>query len=97
MNTNTLHNIHVGEILKEEFLIPLGISQYKLANELHIPHSRVTDIIKGKRSITPDTAMRLSIYFGNSTDFWLNLQRDYDMEDLQKKQLQQQITPLVYH
>lgn len=76
-----LANIHPGEILKEEFLKPLEISAYKLAKELGIPQTRISEIIKGKRRITADTALRLSLYFGNSAKFWLGLQDDYDLEE----------------
>lgn len=76
-----LPNIHPGEILLEEFLQPFGISQYRLAKDLHIPQTRISEIVKGKRSVTADTALRLSRYFGNSAKFWLGLQDDYDMEE----------------
>lgn len=76
-----LPNIHPGEILLEEFLIPLEISAYKLAKDLAIPQTRVSQILKGKRRITADTALRLSLYFGNSPKFWLGLQDDYDIEE----------------
>ena len=78
---NKLPNIHPGEVLREEFLIPLGISQYQLAKDLHIPQTRVSAIVKGKRRITADTALRLSRYFGTSARFWLGLQADYDLEE----------------
>ena len=76
-----LPNIHPGEVLLEEFLLPLEISAYKLAKDLDIPQTRVSQIIKGKRRITADTALRLSKYFGNSPKFWLGLQDDYDLEE----------------
>ena len=76
-----LSNIHPGEILFEEFLQPLNISAYKLAKDLEIPQTRVSEIIKGKRRITADTALRLSKYFGNSAKFWLGLQDDFDIEE----------------
>ena len=76
-----LNNIHPGEILKEEFLIPLHISAYKLSKDLKIPQTRVSQILKGRRRITADTALRLSNYFGNSAKFWLGLQDDYDLEE----------------
>ena len=77
----TLKNIHPGEILLEEFLIPLAISQYRLSKDLGIPQTRISEIIKGNRRITADTALRLSKYFGNSAKFWLGLQDDYDIEN----------------
>jgi len=82
-----LPNIHPGEILNEEFLIPLNITPYRLAKETKIPQTRVSEIIKGNRRITADTALRFSIFFGNSAKFWLGLQDDYDIEnELNEKQ-----------
>ena len=78
---NQLSNIHPGEILNEEFLIPLMISAYKLSKDLEIPQTRISQIIKGKRRITADTALRLSSYFGNSAKFWLGLQDDFDKKE----------------
>jgi antitoxin HigA-1 len=76
-----LNNIHPGEILSEEFLIPLKISAYRLSKDINIPQTRVSEILKGRRRITADTALRLSNYFGNSAKFWLGLQDDYDIEE----------------
>lgn len=76
-----LPNIHPGEILKEEFLNPFGISAYKLSKEIKIPQTRISQIIKGNRRITADTALRLSEFFGNSPQFWLGIQDDYDLEE----------------
>lgn len=76
-----LENVHPGEILNEEFLIPMNISAYRLAKDTEIPQTRISQIIKGKRSITADTALRLSHYFGTSPKFWLGLQDDYDIEE----------------
>ena len=76
-----LKNIHPGEILVEEFLKPLNISAYKLAKDIEIPQTRVSEIVKGNRRITADTALRLSKYFGNSAKFWLGLQDDFDIEE----------------
>lgn len=76
-----LRNIHPGEILQEEFLIPLGLSAYKLSKDIGMPQTRVSEIIKGNRRITADTALRLSKYFGNSAKFWLGLQDDFDIEE----------------
>ena len=75
-----LRNITPGEILLQEFLTPLEISQYRLSKDLEIPQTRVSEIIKGNRRISADTAVRLSAYFGNSAKFWLGLQDDYDIE-----------------
>jgi addiction module HigA family antidote len=76
-----LKNIHPGEILLEEFLLPLEISAYKLAKDIGIPQTRVSAILKGNRRITADTALRLSKYFGNTAKFWLGLQDDFDIEE----------------
>lgn len=76
-----LANIHPGEILNLEFLEPLEISAYRLSKDLKIPQTRISEIIKGRRRITADTALRLSKYFGNSAKFWLGLQDDYDIEE----------------
>jgi len=76
-----LNNIHPGEILKEEFLEPLNISAYKLAKETNIDQTRISEIINKKRRITTDTALRLSKFFGNTPQFWLGLQTDYDIEE----------------
>jgi addiction module HigA family antidote len=73
------YSIHPGDILKTEFMDPLGLSSYRLAKELHVSAPRVNDLVRGKRSITADTAMRLSAYFGNSAQFWLNLQNKHDL------------------
>jgi addiction module HigA family antidote len=72
--------IHPGEILREEFLEPLGLSQYRLAKETSVPARRINEIVKGLRSISADTALRLSRYFGTSERFWINLQTHYDLE-----------------
>jgi len=76
-----LPNIHPGQILKEEFLIPLNISAYKLSKDLGIPQTRTSEILKGNRRITADTALRLSQYFGTTAKFWLGLQDDFDIEE----------------
>src|SRR3990170_8615466 len=72
--------IHPGEILLEEFLKPLSISQYRLAKDINVPARRINEIVQGKRSITPDTALRLSRFFGLSERFWINLQARYNLE-----------------
>ena len=76
-----LKNIHPGEILLEEFLVPMDISAYKLSKDTGIPQTRISQIIKGNRRITANTAIRFSRYFGNSAKFWLGLQDDYDIEE----------------
>ena len=75
-----LNPIHPGEILMEEFLIPIGISQYRLAKDISVPPRRINEIVHGKRSITADTALRFGRFFGMSPQFWLNLQTRYDLE-----------------
>ena len=79
-----LENVHPGEILNEEFLVPMSISAYRLSKDTEIPQTRISQIIKGKRSITADTALRLSLYFGTSPKFWLGLQDDFDIEEESK-------------
>jgi len=76
-----LKNIHPGEILLEEFLKPLDITQYRISKDIGIPQTRISQIVKGQRRITADTALRLSKYFGTSAKFWLGLQDDYDLEE----------------
>lgn len=76
-----LTNVHPGEILNFEFLEPLEISAYRLSKDLKIPQTRISEILKGRRRVTADTALRLSKYFGNSPKFWLGLQDDYDIEE----------------
>lgn len=80
-----LPNIHPGEILKEEFLDAMGISAYRLAKEINVPETRISEIVHGKRSITADTAIRLSKFFGTTAEFWLNLQNLYDLEEEKNK------------
>ena len=80
MRKKMLAPIHPGEILVEEFLKPLGITQYKLAKDINVPARRINEIVHGKRSITADTALRLSRYFNLSERFWLNFQARYDLE-----------------
>jgi addiction module HigA family antidote len=84
-----LENIHPGEVLQEEFMKPLDITAYRLSKDLKIPQTRVSEILKGRRRISADTALRLSRYFGNSAKFWLGLQDDYDLEEeLSKRKLE---------
>ena len=80
MATTKLPPVHPGEILREEFLEPMGITQYRLAKDTTVPPRRINEIVHGKRSITADTALRLARYFGTSERFWLNLQARYDLE-----------------
>ena len=89
--------IHPGEILAEEFLAPLGITQYRLAKDVSVPPRRINEIVKGLRAVSADTALRLARYFGTSERFWLNLQNRYDLEvekDRLGKRLQSEVRPL---
>ena len=78
---DSLPNVHPGEVLLEEFLKPLELSQNRLARYLSVPPRRINEIVLGKRSVTPDTALRLARYFGTSERFWLGLQADFDLEE----------------
>ncbi|WP_271273715.1 HigA family addiction module antitoxin [Aliamphritea hakodatensis] len=80
MVTNKLRPIHPGEILKEEYLVPLGMSANALAIALHVPATRINDIVRGKRAVTSDTALRLARYFGGDAQSWMNLQIAYDLK-----------------
>ena len=94
--TKRLPNINPGEILAEEFLSPLGLSQNALARALGVPPRRINEIVLGKRAITADTALRLARYFANSPGFWMSLQAAYDLEEAQQtlgSQLEKQIQP----
>ncbi|TAL49861.1 addiction module antidote protein, HigA family [Patescibacteria group bacterium] len=90
--------IHPGEILLEEFLEPLEISQYRLAKDINVPARRVNEIVLGKRSVTADTALRLGLYFNISPEFWMNLQSYYDLEvqsDTLGKRLEKEVQVLA--
>jgi len=76
-----LKNIHPGDVLRDEFLMPLGITAYRLCMDIGVPQTRISEILKGNRGITADTALRLSKYFGNTPNFWLGLQNDFDIEE----------------
>ena len=89
-----LENIHPGEVLEEEFLKPLEITAYRLAKETSIPQSRISEILKRRRRITADTALRLSKFFGNSAEFWLGLQNDYDLEE-EKKHIKKDLEKIL--
>jgi addiction module HigA family antidote len=100
MKNNKLPPIQPGEILREEFLEPMGISQYRLAKDISVPPRRINEIVHGKRSITADTALRLGRFFGMSAQFWLNLQTRYDLEvteDLLEDRLVKEVHTLEAH
>lgn len=80
MPTDLLPPVHPGEVLAEEFLEPLGLSQYRVAKDINVPARRINEIVHGKRAVTADTALRLARYFGTSARFWLNLQAQYDLD-----------------
>ncbi len=82
---DSLPDIHPGEILREEFLNPLGITAYRLAKDIHVPGTRIVDILGGRRGISAETALRLSRNFGNSAQFWLNLQAHYELREAQRQ------------
>ena len=90
-----LSPIHPGEILMEEFLKPMNISQYRLAKDISVPPRRINEIVHGTRAITPDTALRLSRYFGLSERFWINMQTRYDLE-VEKDRLQDRLDKEVH-
>ena len=83
--TETIPNIHPGEVLREEFLVPMGISQNGLARAINVPPRRINEIVLGKRAISADTAIRLARYFGTSEKFWMGLQVDYDLEEAHQR------------
>ena len=96
MKAKKLPPIHPGEILREEFLEPMGISQYRLAKSLSVPARRINEIVHGKRAITADTAIRLARYFGTSPQFWMNLQGRYDLdvaEDRHADRIKKEVRP----
>jgi len=98
MAKKKLNPIHPGEILLEEFLTPMEISQYRLAKEIHVPARRINEIVHGKRAITADTALRLSRYFGNSAEFWSNLQSAYELDIVREnigEKLEKEIVPVA--
>lgn len=87
---------HPGEILREDFLDPMGISVYALANSIKVPRSRVNDIVRGRRAVTADTALRLARYFGTTPEFWINLQAHYDLEiarETSRRRIEKEVEP----
>lgn len=97
MASNKMRPIHPGEILREEFLAPLGMSAHALAMALRVPAPRVNDIVRERRAISPDTALRLSRFFGTTAQFWLNLQSSFDLKQVESEQgriIEREIRPL---
>lgn len=97
MATNKMRPIHPGEIIREEYLAPLGMSPHALAIELRVPAPRINDIVRERRAVTPDTALRLARYFGTTAQFWLNLQSSFDLKLTESelgKRIKQEIRPL---
>ncbi len=84
MSAKRLPNIHPGEVLREEFLQPLGLNSYRLAKELHVTQPRVNDLVLEKRGVTADMALRLGTYFGTGPEFWMNLQQSFELEEAQR-------------
>jgi addiction module HigA family antidote len=89
-----LQNIHPGEVLQEEFLVPLNVTAYRLAKDTLIPQTRISEILKGRRRITADTALRFSKYFGTSALFWIGLQNDFDLEE-EKNRIESELTSII--
>ena len=97
MATNKMRPIHPGEIIREEYLEPLGMTAHALAMELHVPAPRINDIVRERRAVTPDTALRLARYFGTTAQFWLNLQSSFDLKQTEielGRKIQQEVRPL---
>ena len=100
MSNNKLPPVHPGEVLLEEFIKPLGISQYRLAKDISVPARRINEIVHGRRAVSADTALRLARYFSNSDRFWMNLQARYDLEvqqDRLGKRLETEVKILARH
>ena len=97
MATNKMRPIHPGEVLREEFLIPLAMSANALAMDLHVPAPRINDVVRERRAVTPDTALRLARYFGTTAQFWLNLQSSFDLRQAEGelgKKINLEVRPL---
>jgi len=97
MSTNTMRPIHPGEILREDYLLPLSMSAHALAQALHVPAPRINDIVRERRGVSPDTALRLAQYFGGDAQSWLNLQTAYDLKTAQLlsgAKIEREIIPL---
>ena len=96
MATNKMRPIHPGEILREEFLLPLGMTANALAMELHVPAPRINDVVRERRAVTPDTALRLARYLGTTAQFWINLQASFDLKQAQGelgRKIDQEVRP----
>jgi addiction module HigA family antidote len=97
MATNNMRAIHPGEILREEFLVPLGMSANALAMALHVPAPRINDVVRERRAVTPDTALRLARYFDTTAQFWLNLQTSFDLKQAENEsagRIAEEVRPL---
>lgn len=97
MATNKMRAIHPGEVIREEYLVPMGMSAHALAIELRVPATRINDIVRERRSVTPDTALRLARCFGTTAQFWLNLQSSFDLKQAETangKQIEREVRPL---
>ena len=97
MATNKMRPIHPGEILREEYLVPLGLTPHALAMELHVPAPRINDVVREKRGVTVDTALRLSRYFNTTAQFWMNLQSSYDLKIAERdvgEKIEKEIHPM---
>lgn len=94
MATNRMRPIHPGEILREEFLVPLEMTPHALAVALHVPASRINDIVLGRRAVSADTAARLSRFFGTSAELWMNLQSAYDLRSVDTASIERTVQPL---
>ena len=96
MKTNKLPPIHPGEILREEFLVPRGMTAHALSQAIRVPATRVNDVVNGKRGVTADTALRLARYFGNSPEIWLNLRAAFDLRDAEREvaaRIEREVSP----
>lgn len=97
MATNRMRPIHPGEILREEYLVPLDMSAHALAMELRVPAPRINEIVRERRAVTPDTALRLARFFGTTAQFWINLQSSYDLKQTEIEhggEIEQQVRPM---
>jgi addiction module HigA family antidote len=99
MTKNGMRPIHPGEILREEYLVPLGMSVNALANHLHVPVTRMNEIVRGRRGVSPDTALRLATFFGGDATSWLNLQQSFDLKTVEIEvadRIKQEVRPIEH-